>query len=196
MILSALGAFLFATLFWIRVWSLVHSFNVYVLLLAIQAGTTAVLLVLRRKSKTNIRWQEQLLAWLSATLPLALAVPENPGFISGLLMIFSMAGLFMNIWSMITLGLSFGIAPADRGLVVRGPYEYVRHPMYFGEIYSLGFLILAALPLGPILIIHNVLTFIAFLASIVLRIQLEEEKISNYEDYANRIPWRLIPEVW
>lgn len=40
------------------------------------------------------------------------------------------AGLLIGVAALITLGRSFGVAPADRGLVTRGPYAIVRHPAY------------------------------------------------------------------
>ena len=44
------------------------------------------------------------------------------------------AGELFTIWSLISLGRRFGIAPADRGLAEDGPYCFVRHPMYTGEL--------------------------------------------------------------
>ena len=39
------------------------------------------------------------------------------------------------------LGRSFGLAPANRGVVVRGPYTLVRHPIYTGYLVThVGFL--------------------------------------------------------
>ena len=34
------------------------------------------------------------------------------------------------------LGRSFGVAPANRGIVVRGPYSFVRHPIYTGYLIT------------------------------------------------------------
>src|SRR3954453_4246376 len=39
-------------------------------------------------------------------------------------------GLAICVASFVTLGRSFGFAAADRGLVTRGPYAIVRHPIY------------------------------------------------------------------
>ena len=58
---------------------------------------------------------------------------ENPVLIQ-------LLGLTGMIWSVSTLGISLGMAPADRGLVVSGPYLHVRHPMYSSQVlFCLGY---------------------------------------------------------
>jgi protein-S-isoprenylcysteine O-methyltransferase Ste14 len=41
-----------------------------------------------------------------------------------------LAGLAVCVMSLLALGRSFGFVAADRGLVTRGPYALVRHPVY------------------------------------------------------------------
>jgi protein-S-isoprenylcysteine O-methyltransferase Ste14 len=41
-----------------------------------------------------------------------------------------LVGLSICVWSFLALGRSFGFVAADRGLVRRGPYAVVRHPIY------------------------------------------------------------------
>ena len=47
------------------------------------------------------------------------------------------AGLAFAIVSVAVLGRCFGVLPDVRGLVVRGPYRLVRHPLYLGELLAL-----------------------------------------------------------
>jgi protein-S-isoprenylcysteine O-methyltransferase Ste14 len=89
------------------------------------------------------------------------------------------------------LGLRFGIAPADRGLVAHGPYRLVRHPMYLGELV----LRLALVSVSPQLFLAAGL--FALLAAIqVWRAMCEERIIQGYPRYAVQVRYRLIPLVW
>ena len=92
--------------------------------------------------------------------------------------------------SLIALGRSLGIAPADRGLVRHGPYRFIRHPVYaFEALFFIGWLI-------------NVQTaWAAFIIAIwaalqVGRIIREERILGGYNEYRQQVRWRLIPFVW
>lgn len=88
------------------------------------------------------------------------------------------------------LGRCFGVLPAARGLVTRGPYRVVRHPVYLGEIGACVGLAIAA----PTL--RNWFLLLAFVAGQTVRMRLEERELRDsfpeYERYAQRVP-RLLP---
>ncbi len=42
----------------------------------------------------------------------------------------------ISVWGLISLGRYFGIFVGVRGIVLGGPYRFVRHPIYFGYIIS------------------------------------------------------------
>lgn len=155
-------------------------------LLAAQSGLMAWLLITRGSQAAEANWPQKLIAWASALLPLALRIHDETlvgQVITGL-------GLLLVLWAMITLGRSFGIAPADRGLVKDGPYRFVRHPMYLGELISLAGAVIGAPSTW------NVALMIVLLLSLLLRIRWEEQTVFNYSSYAGRVRWRLIPHVW
>jgi protein-S-isoprenylcysteine O-methyltransferase Ste14 len=88
------------------------------------------------------------------------------------------------------LGRCFGVLPEARGLVTRGPYAIVRHPVYLGEIGATTGLVIAA----PTTV--NVAVLAALAAAQVIRIRLEERALTAafpaYSDYARNVP-RLLP---
>ena len=103
--------------------------------------------------------------------------------------------------SLATLGRSFGIVPADRGLVQRGPYRFVRHPVYaFEALFSVGYLMAApdasSALLGSSLAVPNAGIIALWVVLQVARIVREERILGGYEEYRQTVRWRLIPFVW
>jgi protein-S-isoprenylcysteine O-methyltransferase Ste14 len=155
-------------------------------LLAAQSGLITWLLITRSSQVVEAPWPQRVIAWASALLPLAMRVHRETlvgQLITGL-------GLLLVLWALGTLGRSFGIAPADRGLVKDGPYRMVRHPMYLGELISLA----GAVTGDPTT--WNVVLMLVLLLSLLLRIRWEERVVFNYDAYAGRVRWRLIPGIW
>jgi protein-S-isoprenylcysteine O-methyltransferase Ste14 len=94
--------------------------------------------------------------------------------------------------SFLALGRCFGLLPEARGLVTRGPYRLVRHPVYLGEFAAVGGLLLAS----PTT--RNVLLAAGFVAAQAVRMRLEERELGDvfpeYAAYASRTP-RLVPRL-
>jgi protein-S-isoprenylcysteine O-methyltransferase Ste14 len=108
------------------------------------------------------------------------------------LVVFGVASAF-TVVALFSLGRSFSIFPAQRPLVVRGPYALVRHPVYLGE---LAMLVTAAATGGPL---PAVACFVAMLLLLIPRIRREEAALAlgeGHAAYAARVRFRLIPGVY
>lgn len=55
----------------------------------------------------------------------------------------SVFGYAISIWGIATLGRSFAALVAVRKIVLRGPYRFVRHPIYCGYLFETAGLLLA-----------------------------------------------------
>jgi protein-S-isoprenylcysteine O-methyltransferase Ste14 len=105
----------------------------------------------------------------------------------------SAIGLGFVIVGKLTLGRSFGIAPANRGVVIRGPYLFVRHPIYAGYLLThVAFLVANPTPWNTaVIIIADV--------CLVIRALIEERVLSAdaaYQSYCQKVSWHLVPGVF
>ena len=100
------------------------------------------------------------------------------------------------IWARITFrSRSFHVSatPTEGGLVTRGPYRWLRHPIYAAVIYF-SWACLAAFPEPKVLAAVILIT-----AGLYIRMILEEKELKKtypeYEEYAKRAK-RLIPHIF
>lgn len=148
-------------------------------------GLLAVIYTMRRPA-VKVDQKGLLLGLLAAALPMA----SYPDTIPTWLLIPGLVGYAITMWSLLALGKSFGIAPADRGLVKHGPYKLVRHPMYLGE------LVYRCILVGSHLTLANAALLVALVIVQVARIKREERIIGDYENYMQETRWRLLPGIW
>jgi isoprenylcysteine carboxyl methyltransferase (ICMT) family protein YpbQ len=184
--MNILGSFFFAFLLIVRLAQLAQSgIDLLGFLLAIQAGLAAFWMIFRRSSSGEAHWSVQLLAWFSAIVPLTMQTSDDAKLVW-----LSVPGLLLMLWAFWSLGSSFAIAPAARKLVISGPYRFLRHPMYAGELFSLvGFCIGSPL-------VWNWIVLLVFAFSIWYRISQEESLLKRYAVYAYFVKWHLLPGVW
>jgi protein-S-isoprenylcysteine O-methyltransferase Ste14 len=102
-------------------------------------------------------------------------------------------GLSTCIVSFLALGRSFGFVAADRGLVRRGPYALVRHPIYASYVLlQLGYVLQS-------LSVRNALVMLLASGCNVGRIRAEERTLAGndaFGSYRGQVRWRLLPGVW
>jgi protein-S-isoprenylcysteine O-methyltransferase Ste14 len=102
-------------------------------------------------------------------------------------------GLLFSIVSVAFLGRCFGVLPDVRGLVTRGPYRFVRHPLYLGELASVLGIAIGSTNWKPAVAVWAVCVGLQ-----VVRTRYEEDglraEFPEYGPYAERTK-RLIPGV-
>src|SRR5215472_8152487 len=102
-------------------------------------------------------------------------------------------GLVIAIVALVTLGRSFGFVAANRGLVTRGPYAVVRHPVYASYIIiQTGYLVQS-------ISLRNVIVLAGATACNIGRAIVEERVLASapgYDRYRQRVRWRLVPGLW
>src|SRR4029434_1131727 len=119
----------------------------------------------------------------------------SPGYVisppAGLVLVTLAAGL--SLVSLLTMGRLFGVRPALRGLVTRGPYRFVRHPIDLSYILA---------DIGYNLQEWNSVTLLLVLVgwmSLVYRIHAEERVLSQHTEwpaYIVLVRYRLFPGLW
>jgi protein-S-isoprenylcysteine O-methyltransferase Ste14 len=165
------------------------------LLLLASESLVVVLTVLRRPARlVDTSFNAALMTTLSLAGPPLLRANSETGFVSdAATAMISAVGLALVVLGKITLGRSFGVVPANRGVVVRGPYSFVRHPIYTGYLIThVGFMVANPLPWNAIVIV------IADIA-LVVRALMEEKVLSadvEYQGYCRRVGWHLVPGVF
>jgi protein-S-isoprenylcysteine O-methyltransferase Ste14 len=169
--------------------------QVTLLVFAFAEVLTVVLAVFARVPRERDWNQLSLVVTVCATFYF-LAFQITPGIKlvpEGLAAVIQVAGVSVQIYAKWSLGRSFGLLPANRGVIVAGPYRVVRHPLYLGYLVTdIGFL---AANFG----VRNVVVVVVQWTLQIVRIVKEEQLLSNdvtYREYMGRVRYRLVHGVF
>jgi protein-S-isoprenylcysteine O-methyltransferase Ste14 len=162
---------------------------------ALQQSLVAVLYLIRRPAR---RVTHRLDDWCLAFAGTFIGVLLRPdgehaawGIWAGTLL--QLVGAAVVVAGLVSLGRSFGFAAGDRGVVTRGPYGLVRHPMYAAYLLLGSGYLLQSLswPNAAIVVIGTLCNGGRALA---------EERVltanPDYLGYRRRVPHRILPGIW
>lgn len=154
------------------------------------------LFLTRRESKEISR---RLLDWIVpiATVGLSMFLRPNPvvnnNVLTGTSVLIQSVGILGMIFSLCSLGRSFGVIPANRRIKISGAYKLVRHPVYTSEmLFYFGFLI------GNISV-FNFCAILLILSGQLYRAASEEILLSKekiYSTYMAIVPYRFFPKIY
>jgi protein-S-isoprenylcysteine O-methyltransferase Ste14 len=190
----ALLAYGFAVSNLAAAWLSDHS-RLTLLLLLLTEGYTLLLVLLARRASLRDMAPLTVIATMYAAFFFVLLdardtthlVPEWAG------VAMQVCGTFWQFSAKLLLGRSFGLLPAQRGLVLNGPYRMVRHPIYFGYLIGHAGFLLANFSW------RNAMVLALLYVAPVHRIRREEAVLvttsSDYRAYQQSLRWRLLPFV-
>lgn len=99
----------------------------------------------------------------------------------------------LSLVSLLFMGRLFGVRPALRGLVMNGPYRFVRHPIYLSYVLAdIGY------NLQEWSFVTVLLVLIGW-ASLIYRIRAEERIICQHLEwpaYVASVRYRILPGFW
>ena len=193
-ILSNAGLGGFAVVFLVaNTASLIRHPRMSVVFLVIFHSTIVILSIVRRDIKTVDRRVVAFAAgWAGTVLPLFLRpTASGADLLAG--QVLQIGGLALQLVALVSLGRSFGVVAADRGVQTGGAYRLVRHPIYAAyTIADVGFVM--SHPTAA-----NIAAISAAAVTQIIRIWFEERHLSEspeYAEYCRVRRWRLVPGIW
>ena len=166
------------------------------LLLLVGESLVVVLTIVRRRA-IAVDWSPAaaIMTTVSLVGPVLMRAASVPASVMSdqLTAMVSAIGLLVVVTGKMTLGRSFGVVPANRGVVVRGPYTLVRHPIYTGYLIThAAFLLAHPAP-------WNLSIVLVADTALIVRALMEERVLSadaSYRLYCQRVGWHLVPGVF
>ncbi len=182
---------------WLREWPQTHQLRGFGIFLV--NSTYAYFFVVRKPSadcsKAPFDWMVTALtivaSFLLQMVPGAKPVVSAPWLLRASLALQTLFALVL-IASICSLGRSFGLVPAHRGIKVGGMYRFIRHPLYGAQLLFYC----AYLPAN--FTWTGLALLVAIFVGMNLRASAEERLLSKdpeYRSYLQRVRYRFIPGV-
>ncbi len=159
-------------------------------IVALESTIVVLALTRRRSVATTSRPTDWLIGLFGSFLPLLMRPTDVAGAVAWLGQPIQAIGLVVTVAGVASLGRSFGLVAADRGIKTGGLYRFVRHPLYAG--YLVGYAGYTAVYPST----DNLLITCGSVLALHARARIEERFLARdpaYRDYARRVPWRFIP---
>ena len=117
-------------------------------------------------------------------------IAPSSGAVAMIGLLLELLGITLTQVARVYMGRSFGVLPANRGVVSNGPFSWVRHPIYFGWlILATGYAVSYPVP-------RNIFVVAMTLPFMVWRIEQEERHLREdpaYRSYESDVRYRLVP---
>lgn len=197
------------TLNWAMGWALVGLYAVWVAAMAlILIPNSPELLIERATRKKGKTWDTVLLGivgLITAAKYILAGLDVRFGWTAPMSLVLQIAvlviaamGYALATWAMAANAFFSKVVriQEDRGHTVAtgGPYRYVRHPGYIGTI---AFELATPIMLGSLwALIPGGLAALLFVVRTALEDKTLQEELDGYQDYAQRVRYRLLPGIW
>ena len=195
---------------WWDAWVFIGLYSLFILAYGLwSSGNDPAQLAERSHTAANVKKWDQIILWIYTLLLLLMMVMAGldggrfhwmPVALSVRLLGWLdlvLAGSW--IWWVITANtfLSSHVRiQEERGhqTVTRGPYRFIRHPMYSGIII---FILCIPLVLDSTLAsIPSIIIVALFILRTVLEDRTLQNELPGYKEYAQKVRYRLIPGIW
>jgi len=154
-----------------------------------------LLFLTRRQSKIT---SNSVIDWLIAFFTVVLSFNYKTlinvsGIFQNISSSIQVIGILLLIISLLSLGRSFGIVPANRIIKQNGAYQWIRHPIYSSEIiFYIGFVI------GN-WNIQNLIITLLIISGQLFRAHAEEKLLlhdNEYKNYTTKVIYRFLPGLY
>lgn len=164
------------------------------LLLASESLVVVLTIVRRNACLVDRSWRTRVLTAVSMAGP-PLVYPAHVTALApeAITVAISAVGLLVVIAGKLSLGRSFGLLPANRGIVSSGCYRVLRHPIYLGYLIT-HIAFVAANPTA-----WNITLIVVSDLALLRRAVYEERTLARdpeYREYIERVRWRIVPAVF